>query len=833
MRLKHIKITRFGKLKDIDVELKDGINIIFGGNEAGKSTLINFLAVALYGSLASVKSGRETIRKRSLPFDGGNAAGVLEVLHDNEVCIIEKRLGSSRKDDSTRSYRKEDFGQLPWGQEPGKDILGIGGGAFLKTLFIPQSGAAFSEERDEGLVQRLANLIDTGDEDVSYTRAVEVIEDELKGIRNQRRTGSLDSIFQKRTILAEQLSSSLRCKEEAEVHEERMKTLLDEREALRKEITELHLAKERLRLGSIREEYFRLKGMKSELESLKASSFELGSVPDDETLKELEEAEIEISRQRDEHEDVLLSSVEAERELAALSMELESYGWFRSASDESLREMVSLDREIARLSERLRSLSPDSREMKAISGRRVDLKRLLSDYERVLTILKPGTRGWVFILPFVSLSAALFMLYRSEYPVALAMAVMCILSYAAGRRISSARRRKALLRSDILEDEIIVLSKELSLDPVEVLRAKKAIDMMPDEEEAKELLGRLSGLLERRDSVLAVSLSRDMDDFLNRYDHARTLSAVEKEIASRRDSLTKETKIALESLESRSQVLLDGLERFGYSGSLADAGVYLEYLRSQSIKKKNLATREEALNLSIRSLIGDKDEKEVMKELELIDSLGLEAGMTSEELDRRLKENAAREVTLTEAIGEASRSLSDASAGAMNLISAEDELLSLEDEAASLEKREKSLKLALEVIRESYREFRKGYSPELDKRVSRIFREMTGTDRSVGVSEFFSMEYLEDGFKREGAFLSKGTYEQLYLALRLATCDMMFGENVVPLIMDEPFVHYHKERLERALDYLSERSESRQHIIFTCHEREIDYLKDKANVIRI
>jgi len=300
-----------------------------------------------------------------------------------------------------------------------------------------------------------------------------------------------------------------------------------------------------------------------------------------------------------------------------------------------------------------------------------------------------------------------------------------------------------------------------------------------------------------------------------------------------RDSLTKEARIALETLESRSLVLIEGLARFGFSASVADTGIYLEYLRSQSVKKKNLAAREEALDLSIRSLIGDKDENEVMRELELIDSLGLEPGMTSEELDRRLKGNAEREVALTEAIGEASRSLSDATAGAMNLISAEDELMSLEAEAEALLKREKSLKLALEVIRESYREFRKGYSPELDRRVSRIFSEMTGTDRSVGVSEFFSMEYLEDGFKREGAFLSKGTYEQLYLSLRLATCDMMFGDSMVPLIMDEPFVHYHKERLERALDYLAERSHDRQYIIFTCHEREIEYLKDKANVIRI
>ena len=833
MRVKRLRITRFGRLKDIDVELEDGINIIYGGNEAGKSTMINFLAVSLYGSLASVKSGRETIRKRSLPFDGGHAAGVLEIEHDNEVCLIEKRLGSTRKEDSTRSYRKEDFGQLPWGQEPGRDILGIGGGAFLKTLFIPQSGSVFSEERDEDLVQRLANLIDTGDEDVSYSKAVEVIEEELKEIRNQRKTGSLDSIYQKRIRLAEQLASSKRCKNEAQDLEDRLKALIGERETLRKENQELHIAKERLRLGSIREEYFRLKGMKSELESLKNSSIELGSVPDDDSIRELEASETEISRLRDEHEATMASSFEAERELAAISMEMEGYSWFRSATDESLREMVTLDREIATLSERLRSLSPDSREMKAISGRRGDLKRLLSDYERELTILKPANGGLILILPSILISFALFFLFDRKYPYAAVIGALCILSYFAGRRVLSSWKHRALKRSDILEDEIITLSRELGLDPVEVLRAKKAIDMMPDEEEARELAGRLSSLSERRDSVLAASMSRDMDDFLMRYDQAKSLSAAEKEGSARRDSLVKEAGISLLSLESSDQALTGGLSRFGFSGSPEDTGVYLEYLKSLSVKRKNLEKRQDALDLSIRSLIGDRDEDEVMKELELIDNLGLEPGMTSEELDRRLKDNAAREVLLTESIGEASRNLSDAASGAMNLISAEDELLSLETEAAALEKREKSLKLALEVIRESYREFRKGYSPELDRRVSRIFSEMTGKERSVGVNEFFSMEYLEDGFRREGTFLSKGAYEQIYLALRLATCDMMFGDTMVPLIMDEPFVHYHKERLERTLDYLSSMSVNRQHIIFTCHEREIDYLKDKANVIRI
>ena len=43
MKIKKLKINGFGKLKDKDIELKEGINIIYGKNEAGKSTLLKFI----------------------------------------------------------------------------------------------------------------------------------------------------------------------------------------------------------------------------------------------------------------------------------------------------------------------------------------------------------------------------------------------------------------------------------------------------------------------------------------------------------------------------------------------------------------------------------------------------------------------------------------------------------------------------------------------------------------------------------------------------------------------------------------------------------------------
>ena len=43
MKIKKIKINSYGKLKEKEINFKDGINLIYGQNEAGKSTLIKFI----------------------------------------------------------------------------------------------------------------------------------------------------------------------------------------------------------------------------------------------------------------------------------------------------------------------------------------------------------------------------------------------------------------------------------------------------------------------------------------------------------------------------------------------------------------------------------------------------------------------------------------------------------------------------------------------------------------------------------------------------------------------------------------------------------------------
>lgn len=49
MRLTYLGIRHFGKLKEKEIFLEDGINVIYGPNESGKSTLHAFIRGMLFG----------------------------------------------------------------------------------------------------------------------------------------------------------------------------------------------------------------------------------------------------------------------------------------------------------------------------------------------------------------------------------------------------------------------------------------------------------------------------------------------------------------------------------------------------------------------------------------------------------------------------------------------------------------------------------------------------------------------------------------------------------------------------------------------------------------
>lgn len=145
-----------------------------------------------------------------------------------------------------------------------------------------------------------------------------------------------------------------------------------------------------------------------------------------------------------------------------------------------------------------------------------------------------------------------------------------------------------------------------------------------------------------------------------------------------------------------------------------------------------------------------------------------------------------------------------------------------------------SLALALDVLRSANTTLQNRFSPELGRRAAEIFADMTGSPWSHILldREFrLSAEAGSDPIRRSVQLLSSGTADQLYLAVRLAICEMVLpAEQNTPLILDDALLTFDDERLHKTLDYLVRLGEQRQILLFSCQSREADYLASRSGV---
>ena len=85
MKIKNIKINSYGILKNKEINLENNINIIYGKNESGKSTLLNFIKNIFYG-ISKNKNGKEiSDYEKYTPWNGENFSGKIKYLKCLEI----------------------------------------------------------------------------------------------------------------------------------------------------------------------------------------------------------------------------------------------------------------------------------------------------------------------------------------------------------------------------------------------------------------------------------------------------------------------------------------------------------------------------------------------------------------------------------------------------------------------------------------------------------------------------------------------------------------------------------------------------------------------------
>ena len=159
----------------------------------------------------------------------------------------------------------------------------------------------------------------------------------------------------------------------------------------------------------------------------------------------------------------------------------------------------------------------------------------------------------------------------------------------------------------------------------------------------------------------------------------------------------------------------------------------------------------------------------------------------------------------------------------------------LENQLARRREEYAALTAAMSALEEANTQLQERFSPELNSLTGQYMARLTG-GRYQTVTLNRELEALAartgDVLPHSALYLSRGTADQLYLAVRLAVCALCLPQKP-PILLDDALAAFDDGRVEQALALLRELAVEQQVLLFTCQQREGTTLKNTANVTHL
>lgn len=741
----------FGTLQNEELRLTEGLNIVEAPNETGKSTWCAFIRAMLYGidTADRDKTGYLSAKTRYRPWNGQPMEGKMEVVFGGRSLTLQRRAQGN--------YPMRDFSAFYTGTSEtlpqfadktvGEMLTGVSEPIFERSVFIRQSGLAVGQTAE--LEKRIAALVSTGEESVSYSEVDALLREWLRR-RKYNQRGLLPAV-------------------EGEARQVREKLEAIDRE--NEKLAELRLEKERME--KYRDDFLRESEMLERFERRKAQDSYKRAVAELEAAQEtFDEAHFELTKNGvlPDRQDIAEIRELLERLAACDAVHAAAF----SRSGQMKKTLDSLGE--AKGIYIFQSMTADEAEERA---NRAAAEYVESDKGKV-NLFDTKT---ILVFAAVLVAGLAGALVPIGTPAYIAAAVLA-LAGAALLTINSLKHRNAALNAE----KRAAILKEYGVSSV------------------SELL----------------SLVREYKEVYYKEDAAASAFASAQEEASQAEEKLEEVKSALISRLKRLDPTTEDVSRA--PALVARTEKHLDTLDISEAKlgaaKKLVESLAEGLDLD---LLLDETEDGDPAEIQEPEYSRAEIAASFKYAEKQLM---AINSSLSMAQGEL-KSMGDP--------------LVLRTRAAQLDERLKELNtqydaiaLAIDTLSEANTDIQSRFAPLLSARVGEIMAELTGGRYgSVSFDKKLSAEAEKagDSASRSVLYLSEGATDQLYLALRLAVCELVLPEGeLCPIILDDALASFDDARMKLALDFLKKTSENRQVILFTCHSREGDYFDGVRDV---
>ncbi len=264
MRIDAVYIAAFAGAKEVSFRFDAPFTCIYGKNEMGKTTVLNFIRMMLYGSNAA-------LRNACRPLSGEGMAGYLELTDGDAHYRLERVFGKSRRSDRVTLTDLTTGKQTALAAEPGEVFLSINEDTFVRTCFVGNVGSIAGAKGSEEIAARLQNLVASGSEHISAGEVQKRLETAQKLIQNKTGTKGrlLDALAKQREDEAA-LRLALQNEELRKQKQERVLTLEQQILEVEKRLQELEASKRAEAQTPLQQKKIRL----SQLENLLAPNGE-------------------------------------------------------------------------------------------------------------------------------------------------------------------------------------------------------------------------------------------------------------------------------------------------------------------------------------------------------------------------------------------------------------------------------------------------------------------------------------------------------------------------------------------------------------------------------
>ena len=196
MKINRVYIKNFGGLTDKEYILSDGLNVIFGKNESGKSTFLSFMRFMFYGAKKS-RTKELSFREKYMPWSGGNMSGEVEFTLNGTSYSLSRTISSIGRKQETVLINKTtgEIADISNSNEVGTELFKLSEQSFLNTLFISAEGTKI--DSDGELLAKISNVSQSGDEGVSYQIILDKLNNLIADISSPRRSKAQIPVLEK------------------------------------------------------------------------------------------------------------------------------------------------------------------------------------------------------------------------------------------------------------------------------------------------------------------------------------------------------------------------------------------------------------------------------------------------------------------------------------------------------------------------------------------------------------------------------------------------------------------------------------------------------------